>query len=123
MSSPHLSVSRLEAGLRWAARLLGAGLVGLVVIIFIGEGFNPLNLKPAEAMQMTLFLASCLGLILAWRWPLIGGAMATSGMLLFFAVEFAMTGRFPKGLVFLLMLFSGAYFLLSGLLKRRLFTR
>jgi hypothetical protein len=94
------------------------------VVIFIGDGgFNPLKLKPVEAIQMTLFLATCAGLIIAWRWPFIGGAIATSAILLFFAVEFAMTGGFPKGVIFLLMLFPCAFFMLSGFLKRRRFAR
>jgi hypothetical protein len=76
-------------------------LVGFVLVILIGEGgFNPLKLRPVEAVQMTLFLTTCVGLVIAWRWPFVGGAISTGGVLLFFAVEFAVTGGFPKGLVF-----------------------
>jgi hypothetical protein len=94
-------------------------MVVLVLVILIGEGFNPLKLRPVEAIQMTLFLTTCIGLVIAWRWPLMGGAISTGGMLLFFAVEFAVTGSFPKGLVFHLMLVSGLLFLLSGFISRR----
>jgi hypothetical protein len=118
MSSLSLSASALEAGLRWTARLLAAGLVGLVLVIFIGEGFNPVNLSPIEALQKTFFLACCAGMVIAWRWPLLGGAISTGGMVLFFAVEFAVTGGFPKGWVFHLMLLPGILFLMSGLLRR-----
>jgi hypothetical protein len=121
MSSLHSSPSGLEAGLRWTARLLGAALVGLVLVILIGEGgFNPLKLRLVEAIQMALFLTTCIGVVIAWRWPFIGGAISTGGILLFFAVEVAVTGSFPKGLVFHLMPLPGILFLLSGFIGRRM---
>jgi len=119
MNSLCLSTSSLEVGLRWIARLLAAALVGLVAAIFIGEGFNPLQLRPIEAIQMTLLFTTCIGLVIAWRWPLLGGAISTGGMLLFLAVESAVTGRFPPQLVFHLMLLAGILFLLSAFVKRR----
>ncbi len=119
MSSPHGPPSVLGLGLRWAARLLGAGLVGLVLLIYVGEGFNPFRLTATEALQHALFLTTCVGLVVSWRWPLVGGAMSTGGMLLFLSVEFAVTGRFPKGVVFHLMLLAGILFLLGGSLGRR----
>jgi hypothetical protein len=119
-----MSQSSLEAGLRWTARLLGAALLGLVLVIFIGEGgFNPLTLKSIEAIQVTLFLTTCIGLIIALRWPFIGGAISTGGILLFFTVEVAVTGRIPGLGVFHLMLLSGVLFLLSGLIRQWLLAR
>jgi hypothetical protein len=120
MSSAHWSPSILEEGLRWVARLLAVALIGLVLVTFAGEGgFNPAELTPIEAIQLVFFLTTCLGLVLAWRWAVIGGAIATTGMLLFFVVEFAVRGRFPKGLVFDLMILSGILFVLSGLVRNR----
>jgi hypothetical protein len=119
MTSAPLSPSLLEVVLRWTARLLAVGLVGLVLLIYVGEGFNPLNLTATEALQKALFLTACAGLVVGWRWSLAGGAMSTGGMLLFFAVEFALTGRFPRGPVFHLMLVTGILFLLSGFISRR----
>lgn len=120
MSSLHRSTLRLETALRWSARLLAGILVGLVLVIFIGEGgFDPLKLRPIEALQMALFLSTCLGMVIAWRWPLSGGAISTIGILLFFAIEFALAGRFPSGPIFHLMLVPGILFLLSAFLQRR----
>jgi hypothetical protein len=120
MRSFHSSPSSLETGLRWTARLLAAVLVIFVLVMFVGEGgVNPLKLRQVEAVQMTLFLAACMGLVVAWRWPLVGGAISTGGMLLFFAVEAVVTGSFPKGIVFPLMLLAGILFLASGFIRRR----
>jgi hypothetical protein len=111
--------SFLELGLRWTARLLAACLVGLVVVIYLGEGFNPFKLTAIEALQKTFFLITCVGLVVGWRWPLIGGVISTGGMLLFVAIEFAVNGRFPRGPVFHLMLLAGILFLPSGSMRRR----
>jgi hypothetical protein len=51
----------LGVGLRWTARLRAAALVGLVLVVFVGEGFNPLNLKPVESVQITFFFTTCAG--------------------------------------------------------------
>jgi hypothetical protein len=123
MSSAQLSPSVLEVGLRWTARLLAAGLVGLVLLIYVGEGFNPFRLTATEALQHALLLTTCIGLVVGWRWQFVGGALCTGGMLLFFAVEFALTGRLPRGPVFHLMLLTGLLFLLSGLMRRRKLVR
>jgi hypothetical protein len=120
MRFPHLSPSVLELGVRWTARLLAAALLAVILLIFIGEGFNPFRLTKTEAIQMTFFFSTCIGMAIAWRWPLIGGAISTAGILLFFAVEFALTGWFPQGLFFYLMLLPGILFLSSAFLRRRM---
>ena len=109
----------LEVGVRWTARVLSALLVGLVLVIFIGEGFNPLKLKGVEAIQMTFFWTTCIGMVIAWRWQVIGGALALGGMILFFAVERFVTGGFPRGPIFYLMLMPGILFLVASLLRAR----
>jgi hypothetical protein len=120
MPAHLLSPSLLELGLRWTARLLAAILVGLVVVIYIGEGgFNPLKLSTVEAVQHVFFFTTLAGMILAWRWPLAGGTISIVGILMFFAVEFVVTGRLPHGL-FPLMPLPGILFVLSALIRRRL---
>jgi hypothetical protein len=47
------------------------------------------------------------------------GAISTGGILLFLAVEFGVTGSFPKGPVFHLMVLPGILFLLSGFMRSR----
>jgi hypothetical protein len=119
MKPPHASLVGLEVGLRWTARGLSAVLVGVVLLIFVGEGFNPLKLKGIEPVQMALFWTACVGMVVAWRWPLVGGALSIGGMTLFFAVESAVTGRLPRGSFLYLMLLPGVLFLLSALIRRR----
>jgi hypothetical protein len=110
----------LEVGVRWTARALTALLVGLVLVIFIGEGFNPLKLKGVEVIQMIFFWTACIGMVIAWRWQVIGGALSLGGMILFFAVEFFVTGGFPRLPVLYLMLLPGILFLMDSLIRRRM---
>jgi hypothetical protein len=69
---------------------------------------------------MALFWTACVGMVLAWRWPVIGGALSLGGMILFFTVELAVTGGFPRGLFFYLMPLPGLLFLADGFLRRRI---
>jgi hypothetical protein len=136
MKSLPVSLFPLEVGARWTARVLTVLLVGLVagpVIINGGydivhgfyEGGVPhaFRVKGVEPLQMLLFWTACLGLVLAWRWPVLGGAAALGGMLLFFAVAFAVQGGFPGGLLPYLMLLPGVLFLLSAFVRRRRYAK
>jgi hypothetical protein len=118
MKSLSVPLGRLEAGARWMAKLLTVFIVGLVLLFFIGERFNPLKLKGIEVIQMVFFWTACIGMLVAWRWQVIGGVLSLGGMIFFFTVEVAVTGRSPGGF-FYLMLVPGVLFLLSGFLRRR----
>ena len=116
-----------EAAVRWTARVLSALLVGLVLVMFIGlsidAGFRPPRLTGVEIAQMIFFWTACIGMVVAWRWQVIGGALSLGGMVLFFAVEFAVIGRLAGRLVLYLMLLQGALFVLSSSLSRRMAAR
>jgi hypothetical protein len=121
MRSLHFFPVVLESGLRWTGRLFAAALLGLVAVIFLGEGgFNPLKLRGVEPILMVCFWTACIGMMVAWRWEVIGGALSLGGMLCFLAVEFAVRGGLPRGLMLYLMLLPGLLFLLSGLVRRRM---
>jgi len=109
----------LEVSLRWIARLLAAFFVGLVALFFVGEGgINPFKLSVTETVLIIGFFTTCIGMIVAWRRELIGGAMATTGILLFCGTESVVAGRFPKGLIIPLMVLPGLLFLVSGVLRK-----
>jgi hypothetical protein len=116
-----------EAGVRWTPRILSALLVGLVLLMFIGlsidAGFRSPRLTGVEIAQMIFFWTACIGMVVAWRLQEIGGALSLGGMILFFAVEFAVNNRLPRGFALYLMLLPGALFLLSSFLGRRMAAR
>jgi hypothetical protein len=123
MRFASVPLSHLEIGVRWAARALTTVLVGLIVVMFVGVtldgGFHPLRLKGVEPIQMIFFWTACIGMVIAWRWSVLGGALSFGAMILFFAVELAVNGRLPGGLVLHLMLLPGILCLVSGSLSRR----
>ena len=46
------------------------------------------------------FLVALTGMLVLWRWELVGGVMVVAGMVGFYAINFAATGRSPGGWVF-----------------------
>jgi hypothetical protein len=102
---------------------LAAVFVGLVVVVLLVEEFHPLTFKGLPPLLSVLFWAACLGLVLAWRWPVIGGALSLGGMILFFAVTIALTGGFPRALFLYLMPLPGLLFLADGFIRQRMAAR
>jgi len=69
--------------LRWTARVLGTLLILLFLVFLIGEGApKPSMLTIYEKLMFAALGAMLLGLIVAWRWAVIGGLLALSGYLL-----------------------------------------
>jgi hypothetical protein len=101
---------------------LAALLAGLVLVVLIGEGFHPLTLKGLPPILAVLFWAACVGMVVAWRWPVLGGALSLGGMALFFAAFAVMIG-FPKAPFLYVMLVPGTLFLVDGLIRRRMAAR
>lgn len=98
---------------RWTARVLGLLLVALVLAIIIGEGFDPTKLQGVRLFTSAAFLSALIGMVLLWRWETIGGAIVIAGMLAFYAIHFAASGRLPGGWVFPLCFLPGILALLS----------
>jgi len=117
MESPTRTWQRAA---RWAARILSAGLVGLVGVIFVGEGgVNPLGLRPIEVVLLFLLFGCCIAMAAAWRWEWVGGALSLAAAAAFVGVEFAVSGNLVGGIVFYLLLLPGALFLASAWLRPR----
>jgi hypothetical protein len=115
----HWTVAdRLLLTLGWAARLLSVAAVGMVLLIYVGEGFNPMRLTMRESILMVLFWSAMLGLVVAWRWEVIGGAMNVGGLLLFHVVHWLYTGGLPGGWAFSALALPGLLFLSHAAWKK-----
>ena len=70
----------------WLVKAAGVALLGLVLVIAIGEGPpNPFELSSRELLLMVSLLVTLAGTVLAlWR-QLIGGIVITAGMIPFIA--------------------------------------
>ena len=102
--------------LHWTARVLSLAVLGLVLLFFIGEGgFNPVTMTARESVLMILFLLTCIGLVVGWRWEAIGGSLAILSMVLFYVANWIFSGHLPRGWAFAAMLMPAFLFLLCHL--------
>ena len=76
--------------MRWAARLLGLVTVGLFVLFLVESGdkvLPALSLGSPQGIPLLLALLAALGgLLLAWRWEMVGGLMAMIGAAIIFGL-------------------------------------
>lgn len=75
---------------RWGARLLSAGillfwgwfLIAHLVAHLAGEGALPSRLVSSDTVVLTAVVVSLVGLAVAWKWELAGGAMTLAAVLI-----------------------------------------
>jgi len=112
--------SKIIKILRWVARITAALTASLILMIFVGEGLNEgfdplLHLTGRETAMMAAFAYLWLGLLLGWKWELIGGLTSVGGLIAFYILDFSFSGTFPDGPFFLLFGAPGFLFLYLGL--------
>lgn len=73
---------------------------------------NPQVLTAQELVLMLFFFTTWLGLLIAWRRELVGGAMTVGGMLSFYFFHLIAAGHLPRGWAFCLLALPGLLFLL-----------
>jgi len=68
---------------RWTARIAGTLMALFFLAFFVGEGFpNIFRLHWRESLSVLALSAAVVGLLLAWIWEGLGGAVALAGMVL-----------------------------------------
>jgi len=78
---------------RIIARVLSAIFVGFALVMFIGETMQSAKRASSAPMtsdtiiQLTLFGIGLLGLVLAWKWELIGGILSLLAFIALFIVN------------------------------------
>jgi hypothetical protein len=124
MNATLASVSFITIGLRWTARLLALIIGGLVLLLAVGEGFNPAKLTASELVLSVPFFVAWIGLWLGWRWEALGGMLVVAGVAGFYLIHFAQTGfgRFPRGWAFPLIAVPGVVFLVCWFLDKKVST-
>ena len=85
---------------RWTARIVGLLLVGVLSLFAVGEGFDPMQFKGVELGMMVALLMALMGMVVLWWREGIGGAISLAGMIAFYGLNFAASGKLPGGPVF-----------------------
>jgi hypothetical protein len=68
--------------LRWIARILSLFFIGIFILMFIGEGFDPATITPREWVSLLFFpFGVVAGMILAWWKEGLGGAITVASLL------------------------------------------
>ena len=109
----------MALALRWAGRALG--LTGfafvawfLVAQLLTGEGPNPFRMTPTELALTATFFTAVAGMVVGWRWEVVGGVMIVAGMFLFLLVELAARGSLPGGWVLWTLPLPGVLYLAAA---------
>lgn len=107
-----------QTALRWSARIIGALLVGLVLLFALGEGVRFRDFDAVTGSMAVVFLVALAGMVVLWRWELIGGVMVLVGMGGFYAIDFLASGDLPSGWVLPVCFVPGVLALVSWAVRR-----
>lgn len=105
--------------LRYLAHILGLLLFGVYLLFYFGEGMqngflNPFTQSFSVQLQLFGIFICFVGIFAAWRLEFIGGLIVLSGIVLFYAVNYSVSGRWPGGPVFPVFYIVAALHLLCG---------
>ena len=103
--------------LRGAARVIGALLVGAAVLFAVGEGIQFQSIGLATGSMLVAFLTALCGMLVLWRWQLVGGLLVLLGMTAFYTIEYATSGKLPSGWVLPACYVPGVLALMSCVVK------
>lgn len=102
--------------IRWTARLASILLTGVLLLMFLGEGFDPARVTPHEWISLFFFpFGFIVGMIVAWWREGLGGAIAVISL---FAVLFVGDFSPAGGGNMLICASPGFLFLLYWFLSR-----
>ena len=107
--------------LKWTARLFGGALFLVTVLVAIGEGGppNPFRQPLPVAIQLALLLVIVVGLVVAWRWEIIGALATLLARVGFYLVNLVKTGWWPGGWFIPLLAIPPVFHLSHASLLRR----
>jgi hypothetical protein len=115
MSTTKNGLNWIGLTLLWIARVSSLLSCGLLLLVAVGQGFNPRRLSlPEIALFLCFPLGVSLGMICAWRWAAIGGALTIASVLGFYGVHWAQVHSFPRGWAFFVFAAPGLFFLSSA---------
>lgn len=103
-------------GLRWFARICSIASIALILLFFMGEGFDPSRVSFKEWVGLLFFPVGVIaGMIIAWRNEGIGGAISVLSLLGFYLIYgLLLKSRLWQGEAFIVFAFPGILFLLYG---------
>ena len=108
--------NRLVVMLRWLARAGSLVSVFFLLLFLFGEEMVISKISFVEWIGLLFFpIGVTVGMLLAWRWETLGGAVTVLSLLAFYGVMYSDRGYFPEGIWFMLFALPALVFLYCGL--------
>ncbi len=105
---------------RWAGRLTGSFVIGLVlVLLFSADSSMLLFGEPAVLVQLACMAGVVAGIIVAWRNESLGGSVILLSLALFYGAQVVFYQTVPGGWVIPFMILPGLLFKASHWLRGR----
>lgn len=106
--------------LRWAARVLGAFCVGVLLLFFFGEEFDTSKIGVIDLVGLLFFpLGLIVGLVLGWQEEFWGGLIAAASVAGLYLIWGPIAhGSIFLGWWFLVFTIPGVLFLIYGVMRR-----
>lgn len=104
---------------RWTGRVLAVSSVLFVLAFALGEHSSPRDPTVPELILIALMILALVGNLAAWRWELIGAAIALLSTLAFTTIELARRGPLPGPWLLGVMAAPGVFYVASWLLRKR----
>jgi hypothetical protein len=105
--------------LRWIARAGSLLSILLILLLFVGEGFHPTQVRPKEWVGLLFFPAGVVaGMIIAWWKEGVGAFITVASLLAFYGVYGYLLGSNIHGWAFITFTSPGFLFLLYWILSR-----
>ena len=81
-----------------------------------GEKLDLFRFQPFELLEFLFFpVGMMIGLLIAWRFEALGGSISLGSFVLFYLLNYAKAGSFPRGWAFFGFSIPGILFLLIWL--------
>jgi hypothetical protein len=105
--------------LPWLARALSLVSLFVLLLFFVGEGFNSAALRSREWVLMLFFpLGVAAGMAIAWWREGLGGAITVASLIAFYLTHFLLGSGLPRGWAFVAFASPGLLFLAHWLIAR-----
>lgn len=119
MNALQAETFNFAQALQWLARVSSIVSIFVLLLFFVGEGFNPAALRSREWILMIFFpLGVAAGMAVAWRREGLGGAITVVSLIAFYLTHFLFGSGFPRGWAFVTFASPGFLFLAHWLLTR-----
>lgn len=119
MTTERIHLNWSLVGLEWVARGASVASITLLVMIFLGEAFNPSRVSSQEWIGLIFFpIGVVVGMIIAWRREAVGGIVTVLSLLGFYLIYGYLFRNHIGGWAFVAFAAPGFLFLVHWLLSR-----